>query len=39
MAQMVLSIKQKQITDVENKLVIASEIGGRERDGRGVWGW
>ena len=38
MAQMILSTKQKQIMDMESRLVVA---GGerREWDGQGVWGW
>ena len=34
---MILSIKQKQITAKESRLVVAGG-GGRERDERGVWG-
>ena len=33
-----LSTKQKQ-TDIENRLVAASGLGGGERDGLGDWGW
>ena len=35
MAQMILSAKQKQIMDMESRLVFAR----REWDGWGVWGW
>ena len=34
---MILSTKQKQIMDRENRLVVASG-GGMNRDGWGVWG-
>ena len=39
MTQMILSIKQKQITDMENRLVVARGGGEREWEGWGVWGW
>ena len=39
MAQMILSTKQKQITAKESRLVILSREGGREWDGRAVWGF
>ena len=36
---MILSTKQKQITDIENRLVVAKgEALGREWDAHGVWG-
>ena len=38
---MIPSTKQKQITDMESRLVVAGGGGewGKEWDGWGVWGW
>ena len=38
MAQMILSTKQKWITDIESRLVVLRGVV-REWDGWGVWGW
>ena len=37
MTQMKFSTKQKQIIDLENRLVAAKGKGGEGRDGLGVW--
>ena len=37
-AQMILSTKQKQITD-ESRIVVAGGWVGEKWDGQGVWGW
>jgi len=39
MAQMIVSTKQKQIKDIESRLVDASRERGGSGDGLGVWGW
>jgi len=39
MAQMILSTKQKQITNIESRLVVTREEGGREWDGQRVLRW
>ena len=38
MAQIILFIKQKYIAAKGSRLVVDRQGGGRERDGRGVWG-
>ena len=38
MTQMNLSTKQKQFTDMENRLVVAKAEGVEGRGGVGVWG-
>ena len=38
MTQMNLSMKKKQMTDIENRLVVAKDEGEWGRDAVGVWG-
>ena len=39
MAEMILFTKEKQITDLKSRLVVASGGGGKMWDGQEVWGW